>query len=70
MVEATHPLLLSVLKERLESLDHERKDWQDLLALTKALISISIKSAEKTLQILSEDDGLLGKPTVPSSYID
>lgn len=66
MIAATRPLLLSVLKERLDSLDHETENWQDFLVLTKILISISIKSAEKALHILSEDDGLLGKATLAS----
>lgn len=64
MIVATRPLLLSLLKERLENLDREREDWQDFLALTKTLISTGIRSAEKTLQILSEDDGLLGKSMI------
>lgn len=48
MIATTRPLPLPVLKERLDSLDHETEDWPDFLVLTKTLISISIKSAEKT----------------------
>lgn len=61
VIVATRPLLLSVLKGRLEKLGHgDEEDWQSLLAPTKALISTGIKSAAKTLQILSDEDGLLG----------
>ncbi|KAJ5116279.1 hypothetical protein N7456_000627 [Penicillium angulare] len=56
---ATRPLLLSVLKERLERLGQQEDDWQSFLAPTKALISTGIKSAIKTLQILSDEDSLL-----------
>ncbi|KGO64981.1 Transcription factor, fungi [Penicillium italicum] len=59
VIVATRPLLLSALMERLENLDNEREDWQEFLALTKTLISTGIKSAAKTLQILSGDDGLV-----------
>ncbi|OBT81970.1 hypothetical protein VE02_09318 [Pseudogymnoascus sp. 03VT05] len=59
VIVATRPLLLSVLKERLEKLDQGEEDWQSFLALTKPLISTGIKSAVKTLQILHEEDGLL-----------
>ncbi|OJJ33588.1 hypothetical protein ASPWEDRAFT_115897 [Aspergillus wentii DTO 134E9] len=59
VIVATRPLLLSVLKEWFENDSHEREDWQDFLTPTETLISIGIKSADKTLQILSEDDGLL-----------
>lgn len=58
---ATRPLLLSVLKERLERLGQQEDDWQSFLSPTKALISKGIKSAMKTLQILSDEDSLLGK---------
>jgi proline utilization trans-activator len=60
VIVATRPLLLSILKERLEKLDYGAEDWQTVLALTKTLISVGIKSAVKTLQILSDDDSLLG----------
>ncbi|OJJ35927.1 hypothetical protein ASPWEDRAFT_532510 [Aspergillus wentii DTO 134E9] len=56
---ATRPLLLSVLKERLEKLDHGEEDWKSLLAPTRALIHTGIKSAVKTLQILSDENSLL-----------
>lgn len=61
VIVATRPLLLSVLKERLGKLGHGEEDWQSLLAPTKALISTGIKSASKTLQILTDEDSLLGK---------
>lgn len=60
MIIATRPLLLSVLKERLEKLGRAEEDWQKFLALPKSLISIGIKSAVKTLQILSDENSLLG----------
>lgn len=60
MVVATRPLLLSVLKERLEKLGHQEDDWQSFLAPTKALISTGIKSAVKSLQILTDESSLLG----------
>ncbi|KAI5460366.1 Zn(II)2Cys6 transcription factor [Mariannaea sp. PMI_226] len=56
---ATRPLLLSVLKERLEKLDTGGEDWENFISLTKPLISTGIKSAVKTLQILSEEDSLV-----------
>ncbi|KAE8316587.1 fungal-specific transcription factor domain-containing protein [Aspergillus transmontanensis] len=59
VIIATRPLLLSVLKERLEKLGRAEEDWQKFLALPKSLISIGIKSAEKTLQILSDENGHL-----------
>ncbi|CAI7642000.1 unnamed protein product [Penicillium manginii] len=59
VIVATRPLLLSALKERLENLDTEKEDWQRFLYLTKTLICIGIKSATKSLQILSNSDSLL-----------
>ncbi|KAL4805368.1 hypothetical protein BDV18DRAFT_152711 [Aspergillus unguis] len=59
VVVATRPLLLSVLKERLQKLDHGAEDWQSIVAPTNALISAGIKSAAKTLQILTDEDSLL-----------
>ncbi|KAE8420921.1 Zn(II)2Cys6 transcription factor [Aspergillus pseudocaelatus] len=59
VIVATRPLLLSVLKERLDKLDHGEEDWQNFLAPTKSLISTGIKSAAKTLQILTDEDSLL-----------
>lgn len=55
---------MSVLKERLERLGdigHREDDWRSFLAPTKALISTGIKSAIQTLQILTDEDSLLGK---------
>ncbi|OOQ91732.1 Zn(II)2Cys6 transcription factor [Penicillium brasilianum] len=59
VIVATRPLLLSVLKERLEKLGRAEEDWQKFLALPISLISIGIKSAEKTLQIIGDENGLL-----------
>jgi hypothetical protein len=58
---ATRPLLLSVLKERLEKLGRAEEDWQKFLALPKSLIETGVKSAEKILQIIGDENGLLGK---------
>lgn len=67
VIVATRPLLLSLLKERLDKLEQGEGDWQGFLNLTKPLISTSIKSAIKTLQVLSNEDGLLGNvPTTKS----
>lgn len=60
VIVATRPLLLSVLKERLERLGRAREDWQSFLAHTTNLISTGIKSAVKTVQILSNEDTVLG----------
>jgi hypothetical protein len=51
---------LSILKERLERLGHGADDWQSIVAPTNALISAGIKSASKTLQILTDEESLLG----------
>ncbi|KAL4976260.1 hypothetical protein BDW66DRAFT_151207 [Aspergillus desertorum] len=59
VIVATRPLLLSVLKERLQKLDHGAEDWQSIVAPTNALISAGIKSAARTLQILTDEDSLL-----------
>ncbi|KAJ0414775.1 hypothetical protein BJY00DRAFT_305383 [Aspergillus carlsbadensis] len=59
VIVATRPLLLSILKERLERLGHGAEDWQSIVAPTNALISAGIKSASKTLQILTDEDSLL-----------
>ncbi|KAL4907807.1 hypothetical protein BDW74DRAFT_189219 [Aspergillus multicolor] len=59
VIVATRPLLLSVLKERLQKLDHGAEDWQSIVAPTNVLISAGIKSAAKTLQILTDEDSLL-----------
>jgi proline utilization trans-activator len=58
---ATRPLLLSVLTEILEKLSRGREDLHNLLSPTKTLISTGIKSAAKTLQILSDEDNMSGK---------
>ncbi|RAK89325.1 Zn(II)2Cys6 transcription factor [Aspergillus costaricaensis CBS 115574] len=59
VIVATRPLLLSVLKERLDRLGHGPEDWQSIVAPTDGLISAGIKSAIKTLQILKDEDNLL-----------
>ena len=61
VIVATRPLLLSVLKERLDMLGRENdENWETFLAHTGAIISTGIKSAAKTLQILSSEYSLLG----------
>lgn len=61
VIIATRPLLLSVLKGRMESLDRPEEEWQDFLVVPRNLISIGIRSAVKSLEIISDDDILLGK---------
>jgi hypothetical protein len=61
--------LLSVLKERLEKLGRADEDWQGFFELTTRLITTSIKSATKTIQILSEDDNQTGKFLCPKSIV-
>ncbi|KAH7265836.1 hypothetical protein B0J15DRAFT_391715 [Fusarium solani] len=57
---ATRPLLLSVLKERLDMLGHPGdENWESFLSQTAAVISTGIKSAVKTLQILTTEYSLL-----------
>ncbi|RJE22072.1 hypothetical protein PHISCL_05578 [Aspergillus sclerotialis] len=68
VIIATRPLLLSVLKERLEKLGHEEEDWQKFLTLPKSLMSIGIKSAEKTLQTLSGENAFVGGTTNPVEH--
>ncbi len=60
--------MLSVLKERLDKLSQSEQDWRSFLSLTKPLISTGIKSAVKTVQILSTEDGMLGKLHFVSHY--
>ncbi|CAG7935882.1 unnamed protein product [Penicillium salamii] len=60
VIVATRPLLLSVLKERLEKLGRAVEDWQKFLALPRSLISIGIKSASKVLQIIGDENDPLG----------
>lgn len=50
-----------MLKERLDRLGHGPEDWQSIVATTDGLISAGIKSAIKTLQILKDEDNLLGE---------
>ncbi|KAI9712006.1 MAG: hypothetical protein M1820_001714 [Bogoriella megaspora] len=58
LIYATRPLLLSVLMELLE-FNRERTTVQDLLALARPVLSAGIRSAVKTLQILSDEDSIL-----------
>ncbi|EAA63258.1 hypothetical protein AN3290.2 [Aspergillus nidulans FGSC A4] len=51
--------LSDAIKERLQKLNHGAEDWQSIVAPTNALISAGIKSAAKTLQILTDEDSLL-----------
>ncbi|ATY65318.1 C6 transcription factor [Cordyceps militaris] len=60
VVFATRPLLLSVMKERLDLLGcRGDEDWTDFLAQTGSVISTGIKSAAKTLQILTSEYSVL-----------
>ncbi|KAL7945565.1 fungal-specific transcription factor domain-containing protein [Trichoderma barbatum] len=60
VIVATRPLLFSILKERLDMLGHQgNENWDNFLAKTGAVISIGIKSASKTLQILTSEYSLL-----------
>ncbi|KAM0537553.1 hypothetical protein ACHAP9_004101 [Verticillium nonalfalfae] len=66
---ATRPLLLFVLQDRLNSPEHGDKDWEPFLSTTTSLISTGIKSAVKTLQILTDEEYLLGAPTPPACLL-
>lgn len=73
MIVATRPLLLSVLKERLDILGHPgNENSEAFLEQTATVISTGIKSAVKTLQILTSEYSLLGKtfnlPFLPLAY--
>ncbi|KAI1088767.1 hypothetical protein F5B19DRAFT_470128 [Rostrohypoxylon terebratum] len=60
VIVGTRPLLLSVLKERLDVLGYPSDDHcESFLAQTGTVISTGIKSAAKTLQILSSEYSLL-----------
>ncbi|KAF5657455.1 hypothetical protein FHETE_10425 [Fusarium heterosporum] len=60
VIVATRPLLLSVLKERLDILGHPgNENSEAFLGQTAAVISTGIKSAAKTLQILTSEYSLL-----------
>ncbi|KAI9147101.1 Proline utilization trans-activator [Paramyrothecium foliicola] len=53
VILATRPLLLSLIKERLDALGHSsHENWATFLDQTAAVISTGIKSAVKTLHIL------------------
>lgn len=49
--------------ERLSKLDTDNDDAAETLDLTRTLIMTGIKSASKTLQIISQNDSLLGMST-------
>ncbi|KAF5003856.1 hypothetical protein FDECE_9621, partial [Fusarium decemcellulare] len=69
VIVATRPLLLSVLKERLDMLGHPGdENWESFLSQTATVISTGIKSAVKTLQILTSDYSLLGYVEVFTPY--
>ncbi|KAF4978258.1 hypothetical protein FZEAL_5364 [Fusarium zealandicum] len=69
VIVATRPLLLSVLKERLDMLGHPGdENWESFLSQTAAVISTGIKSAVKTLQILTSEYSLLGIEFLPISF--
>ncbi|EFY88563.1 C6 transcription factor [Metarhizium acridum CQMa 102] len=60
VIFATRPPLLAALKERSELLGHpDDENWDSFLAQTATVISAGIKSAAKTLQILSKEYSLL-----------
>ncbi|EWZ52365.1 hypothetical protein FOZG_02137 [Fusarium oxysporum Fo47] len=60
VIVATRPLLLSVLKERLDILGQPgNENSEAFLGQTAAVISTGIKSAVKTLQILTSEYSLL-----------
>lgn len=62
VVRATRPLLLWALRERLDNLGKGQEDlstFNSFLALTTTLIMTGIRSAEKTLHILSSEETLL-----------
>ncbi|KAI2462765.1 hypothetical protein F4781DRAFT_419001 [Annulohypoxylon bovei var. microspora] len=60
VIVGTRPLLLSVLKERLDALGYLGDDHcESFLAQTRTVISTGIKSAAKTLQILTSEYSIL-----------
>lgn len=70
VIFATRPLLLSVMKERLDILGHPGdENWESFLGQTRAVISTGIKSAAKTLQIVTSEDGLLRKSSASWSLL-
>lgn len=61
VIMATRPLFLSALKQELGKFEWSGRDPQTFSPPLKTLVETGIKSAVKTLQILSGDDSLLGK---------
>ncbi|OJJ42134.1 hypothetical protein ASPZODRAFT_105758 [Penicilliopsis zonata CBS 506.65] len=59
VILATRPLLLSVLKERMEKIDRPEEEWHQFLVLPRSIVSIGIKSAIKSLEIISDDNIIL-----------
>ncbi|KAK1676008.1 hypothetical protein BDP55DRAFT_693686 [Colletotrichum godetiae] len=59
VIMATRPLFLSALKQELENFGWGGGDPQTFSSPLKTLVSTGIKSAVKTLQILSGDDSFL-----------
>ena len=47
----------------MENLERPEEEWQDFFVLPRNLVSIGIRSAVKSLEILSDDEILLGKIT-------
>lgn len=48
----------------MEKIDRPEDEWHKFLVLTKSLVSIGIKSAVKSLEILSDENIILGM-TIP-----
>ncbi|GKZ32774.1 hypothetical protein AbraIFM66950_002398 [Aspergillus brasiliensis] len=61
VITATRPLLLSVLQARLGKLGRAEEEWHEAVALPKSLLSTGIRSAVKTLEILSDENIVLEK---------
>ncbi|KAF6830286.1 hypothetical protein CPLU01_07461 [Colletotrichum plurivorum] len=59
VIMATRPLFLSALKQQLDSFGEGAQDLESFLAPLTPLMSTGIKSAVKTLQILSVEDSLI-----------
>ncbi|KAF9873723.1 hypothetical protein CkaCkLH20_08833 [Colletotrichum karsti] len=59
VIIATRPLLLSALKQQLDSYGRGARDLESFMAPLTPLMSTGIKSAVKTLQILSVEDNLI-----------
>ncbi|KAG7068912.1 Zn(II)2Cys6 transcription factor [Colletotrichum scovillei] len=69
VIMATRPLFLSALKQELENFGWGGRDPQTFSAPLKTLVETGIKSAVKSLQVLSGDDSLLVSG-IPSGSIE